>query len=349
MLVFDMDSPLANDDRANAVNAPLITVITPAYNVAKYIGEAIESVLGQSEDRFEYLVVDDGSTDETAQIAASYAQQDTRLRLINGSHAGSSAARNVALREAKGRYVAFLDADDRWHPTFLERMLEVITSAPRRIGVVFCQAWVIDESGRKYWRRARPARDYGLDDLLIFDNPTANGSVLFIKRSCFDQAGLFNEAMQSSVDLDMWLRIAHNTDTPVFRGVKDLLVDLRVRSGAISRDLETRMKWNDHILDEWVPRLREKNRPLAYVRPAVMAFRAGSDERAERLARKALAAGAPLLAGDAYGRRVLVWDKLRPSQRTLVRKSASTGKQAIIRTITRSASLAGKAISKVRS
>ena len=103
--------------------APRVTVVTPAYNVGRYIGEAVDSVLRQTFPDFEYLVVDDGSADDTAQVIKSHGNEDPRLRLIQIAHSGLSAARNAGIREARGRYIALLDGDDRWRPKFLERQV----------------------------------------------------------------------------------------------------------------------------------------------------------------------------------------------------------------------------------
>lgn len=138
---------------------PLITVITPAFNIEPYITEAIESVLAQTEGEFEYLIVDDGSSDETLNIARSYAERDSRVRVIplEGSRNGSSAARNVALRVAKGKYIAFLDGDDRWNREFLQKSRTVLEMAPQNVGATFCATRYIDERGR-YWGRPKLPR-----------------------------------------------------------------------------------------------------------------------------------------------------------------------------------------------
>lgn len=96
---------------------PRITVITPAYSVGRYIGEAMDSALTQTLLDFEYLVVDDGSTDNTADVVGQRAGADSRVRLIRTDHAGACHARNVAIMQASGEYIAFLDGDDRWHPS----------------------------------------------------------------------------------------------------------------------------------------------------------------------------------------------------------------------------------------
>ena len=103
----------------------LVSVITPAYNCAEYIDECIESVLNQTYQNWEMLIVDDKSTDNTQSIVESYAKKDHRIKLFNQEkNAGTAAARNKALELSQGRFVAFLDSDDTWKPNKLERQLE---------------------------------------------------------------------------------------------------------------------------------------------------------------------------------------------------------------------------------
>src|SRR5271166_3221992 len=108
--------------------SPRVTVITPAYNVRQYIGEAIDSVLAQTFRDFEYLVVDDGSTDGTIAEILSRVEIDPRLRLIEAQHGGPARARNIAIEQAEGEFIAFLDGDDRWDPDFLDNQLALIES-----------------------------------------------------------------------------------------------------------------------------------------------------------------------------------------------------------------------------
>lgn len=101
----------------------LVSIITPCYNGEKYIAGTIESVMRQTYPHWEMIIVDDGSTDGTATVAAGYVERDGRIQLIRQANAGTASARNAALRVAQGRYIALLDADDVWEPVFLERQL----------------------------------------------------------------------------------------------------------------------------------------------------------------------------------------------------------------------------------
>lgn len=99
----------------------LVSIITPCYNGAKYIGETIDSVISQTYPDWEMIIVDDGSKDNSAQIVREYAEKDSRITLVQQENAGSAAARNNGIRRAEGQYIALLDADDLWHPDFLEK------------------------------------------------------------------------------------------------------------------------------------------------------------------------------------------------------------------------------------
>lgn len=125
----------------------LVSIITPCYNGGRYLADTIESVLGQTYAHWEMFVVDDGSTDDTPQIAESYAARDARIHLIRQPNGGTARARNAAMRVARGRYIALLDADDLWEPDFLEEQLKFM----RETGAIcICSAYHhIDESGRE--------------------------------------------------------------------------------------------------------------------------------------------------------------------------------------------------------
>lgn len=101
----------------------LVSIITPCYNGSKYVAETIESVLAQTYQNWEMLIVDDGSKDNSAEIIRNYAEKDTRIRLIQQPNGGSANARNHGIREAQGQYIALLDADDLWKPDFLAEQI----------------------------------------------------------------------------------------------------------------------------------------------------------------------------------------------------------------------------------
>lgn len=103
---------------------PQVSIITPCYNASRYISQTIDSVLTQTFTDWEMIIVDDGSKDDSSEIVEKYVKKDSRIRLIQQPNGGSASARNHGIREATGRYIALLDADDLWLPQFLEKQIE---------------------------------------------------------------------------------------------------------------------------------------------------------------------------------------------------------------------------------
>lgn len=141
----------------------LVSIITPCYNGEKYIAQTIRSVLAQTYENWEMLIVDDGSRDSSADIVRGFA--DPRIRLLQQENAGSAAARNAGIRAAQGRYLALLDADDLWEPEFLQRQLEFM--AEHNALCVCCAYRCIDEEGREIHAPVVPKAQITTKDMLV--------------------------------------------------------------------------------------------------------------------------------------------------------------------------------------
>lgn len=128
----------------------LVSIITPCYNGSRYITETIESVINQTYTKWEMIVIDDGSKDNSADIVRDYSQKDNRIMLIQQKNAGSAAARNNGIRGAKGQYIALLDADDLWEPTFLDKQIKFMKE--KDAVCVFCSYKRIDEKSEEILR-----------------------------------------------------------------------------------------------------------------------------------------------------------------------------------------------------
>lgn len=314
-------------------DSPQITVITPAYNVGPYIEEAMASVLTQSFSDFEYLLVNDGSTDDTADKIRKLAERDPRVHLTNTTHRGASNARNIAIKQARGEFVAFLDGDDRWHRDFLEKQLALLKSADPKVAAVFARARVISEKGRIYQLRWQRSGRYDFDDMLIDSCPPRTGSSLLIKKRAFDLAGLFDVNLESAQDLDMWLRIQHESGMPYFLGSSKYLLDIRVRPGAISRDHTRRFSALDGLIAKNAPKLQRHPKGMAYVRAAIFAYRAGEDDLATQWARRAMETSLFHILAYPYGWRLLAWNSLSVRQRQIFRRAKLLVRSLIANTI----------------
>lgn len=187
----------------------LISVIIPAFNASRYIKHTLMSVLEQDYKNVEVIVVDDGSTDDTERAVREFG---TRVRYLRKANGGQSSARNAGMAIARGKFFAFVDADDLWLPTKLSRQMELFDSHPD-LGLVYSDAIGFDqETGKEVWRFSRRVRFYSGDvlrPLLLCDFvPTLT---VVIRREVWERVGGFNEADKLRClgeDWEMWLRIA---------------------------------------------------------------------------------------------------------------------------------------------
>jgi len=181
----------------------LVSVIIPAYNQGDYLADAVASVIGQTYGDLEIIVVDDGSTDDTAEIARSI--DDGRLRYIYQKNRGLSGARNSGIRNSRGEYLTFLDSDDLFLPAKLKLLVGALEGRPDA-GIAAGQAVPIDERGERIGRVFdTPLPDDPVD--LLLANPLHVGSVM-LRRSWQEKVGYFDESLRSYEDWDMWLRLA---------------------------------------------------------------------------------------------------------------------------------------------
>ena len=185
----------------------------PNYNGERFIGASIESVLGQTSPDFELIVVDDASTDGSADVAKGYSGKDSRVRVIRGDRrGGSAAARNRGIRASAGDELCFLDSDDVYSPRNLEVQLGAIEQAGETV-VSYCDWWRIDEGGNSLGPSRRP---HPTKSGRIFSDAMAQtyGGIpmCMIPRACFDRVGLFDEALLWAEDLDLLLRLAREFD-----------------------------------------------------------------------------------------------------------------------------------------
>jgi glycosyltransferase involved in cell wall biosynthesis len=189
-------------------NEHILSIIIPAYNVAPYIGAAIESALAQTVADLEVIVVDDGSMDATPQILRELANAkcDPRLRIFSQQNGGLAEARNTGIKHARGKYLGFLDGDDLWRPNKAERHLAVLAADPT-IVLSFSDSEYLTENGF-------PTGRYQLADCaeptlvdMIRRNHVGNGSSPIVRSEAFEQVGLFHKECWGCEDYEMWCRL----------------------------------------------------------------------------------------------------------------------------------------------
>lgn len=182
-----------------------VSVVIPAFNYARYLPMAIDSVLSQQEACYEIIVVDDGSTDNTADVVAVYGG---KVRYIYQKNAGLPAARNTGIKAARYPFVGFLDADDEWLPTRLKDALKWFAELPEDFAIVACRSLLIDSKGGPVKRKTlMPDGVFEIKCSDILLRTQFSPSSVIARRSVFDTCGYFDESLRSSEDRDMWIRI----------------------------------------------------------------------------------------------------------------------------------------------
>ncbi len=189
---------------------PVVSAIIPTYNRSNLLDRAIKSVLNQTYQDLELLVVDDGSEDNTQQLVQQF--NDPRIHYIRHEvNKGAPTARNTGIKNSRGKYIAFLDSDDQWLPKKLEKQLGLFfTTDLTNVGLIYTGSLILTEPGGKIVRKQIPSqRGYVFEKMLKQGNIVAGGgSSALIKKSCFDEVGLFHEGLPAGQDHEMWLRIS---------------------------------------------------------------------------------------------------------------------------------------------
>jgi len=212
----------------------LVSVIMPAYNTEKYIRESIQSVRDQTYANWELLVVDDGSTDKTADIIRQYAAQDSRIKYLFQQNGRQAKARNTAIENSHGTLIAFLDSDDLWLPEKLERQLQAMKAT--NADVIYSNGLIIYEPGAVPGRTdfsivAGTIEGRKMLDVLLLQNRIPVQSVL-VRKEAYRNAGPFDESPQfhGCEDYELWLRLAAHG--ALFHGVSEKLIKYRRHSAA---------------------------------------------------------------------------------------------------------------------
>jgi glycosyltransferase involved in cell wall biosynthesis len=230
---------------------PVVSVVVPLYQTERYIGEALGSVLAQTYPSFEVIVVDDGSRDRGPEIARAFGERDARVRVATQANRGLAGARNTGIRHARGRYVALLDADDRWSPEKLARHVVELDGNPD-IAVSFSASRLVDEAGQPLGPVQRPSRRMFTAADVFCRNPVGNGSAPVIRRTALDQIAFrhpsrgdacwFDESFRQSEDIECWVRIAVQAEgSGHFAYLDEPLTDYRVSAGGLSANVEAQL------------------------------------------------------------------------------------------------------------
>jgi glycosyltransferase involved in cell wall biosynthesis len=200
---------LKESDHLKPRTTPLVTVVMPNLNKVDYIEAAIRSVLGQTIQNLELVIVDDASTDGSAEIAKRYAERDPRVTLVrHPTTLGVSAARNTGLRNSRSGIIGFIDSDDTYAPTKLEKQLNLLERS-KDPTVIYCDYWRIDGQGKELPPSRWPVyKESGMIFGDVLQDKFGAKTTILLKRECFKEVGLFDETLPFAEDLDMILRLS---------------------------------------------------------------------------------------------------------------------------------------------
>ncbi len=244
---------------------PLVSVILPVFNGAEFLGCALESVMLQTYRNLEIVVVNDGSTDQTEAILEACAARDARVRVITQSNAGVARARNRAIAESTGEFIAPIDADDLWSPDKIARQLQCMLNAGKQTGLVYSW-WVwIDAEGKVLDRSPRWTIQGNVLEKLIFINFTGSASVPLYRRRCLEEIGGYNETLAPAhaggcEDWEAALRVAEKYRVAV---VPEILLGYRRRTGSMSSACDTMWR-SQQLVMEGVRKLRPNLVPALF-------------------------------------------------------------------------------------
>jgi glycosyltransferase involved in cell wall biosynthesis len=206
-----------------------ISVVIPFYNSMAYLPVTLESILKQTFTDFEVLIINDGSTDNILEWAKGIT--DSRIRVISQENKGLAGARNTGIANSNGEYIAFVDADDLWAPTKLEKQVRCLDEN-LEVGLVHTWMLFIDEKGKSTGRVLQSYAEGNAWKQVVVKNVIACPSVM-IRRCCFEKVGVFEPGRNPVEDWDMWIRIAANYPLAV---IKEPLAYYRQVPGSMSKN-----------------------------------------------------------------------------------------------------------------
>jgi glycosyltransferase involved in cell wall biosynthesis len=265
---------------------PRVTVILTAYNVRPYVAQAIESVLQQTDQDYELIVVDDGSTDGSAEEIETF--RTPRLRVVHQAHTGSSGAKNTGIALARGEYLAFLDGDDYWDPAKLARHVVFHDSHPA-VDLTFSLSVSVDSSGTVLGLMNARRSGYVSFTELLLDNHIRCGSSVMVRAEALCKVGCFDGNLQACIDYDAWLRVAQLRAANTYC-IAEPFTFYRRREGQISSNWRRMQQGHTEMMrklqslsSDWRPshaRISQSNMHRYY---AYLAYERGSPGMAARL------------------------------------------------------------------
>lgn len=225
-------------------DAPLVSVIIPTYNRSALLTRAVQSVLGQTYQNWELIIVDDASKDDTEKVVAAFGSP--RIRYFKQDvNKGAQAARNTGIRMAKGEYIGFLDSDNEWYPQKLEKQLEVFGAASDKVGVVYSSHDEINTIS--HTRREMIYRQHGDIYKNLLTYPLIDYITPMVKRECFQKIGLLDEKVPAFHEWDTFIRLSRCYE---FGLVPEKLAAYYVHKDSISGSFKRDVKGYFYVMNK---------------------------------------------------------------------------------------------------
>ena len=237
------------------IKNPIVSVIIPVYNGGEFINKAVESVLKQTYRDFEIIIINDGSTDNTEVIVKQF--NDIRIRYIcHEKNLGLSKARNTGIRTCRGKYIAFLDADDEYLPEKLALQVKRFENISSEVGVVCAWSFNMDQYGKIFSKRFLPKKEGYVFELLLSANPMSVPTLL-IRKECFEKVGLFDSELDGQEDWDMWMRITKYYKISL---IKMPLAKRRIHPNRMSDQFDRKVMTAQRIIEKHMGELKKRRR-----------------------------------------------------------------------------------------
>jgi glycosyltransferase involved in cell wall biosynthesis len=223
---------------------PKVSIVIPAYNAMVYLPKTIDSVLKQTFTDFEVLIINNSSSDNIVEWVSQI--EDSRITLITQENQGATNSRNTGILRAKGEYIAFLDADDLWEKTKLEKQVSCLDKNPAA-GLVYTWTQLIDATGNLLKFSVMHQEKGSIWEKIVIQDVVGSGSCVMVRAACFQHVGLFDGDVGIADDFDMWIRIAAVYE---FAVVKEFLVFYRQHQNNASKNRQKIIKAHSQIIEK---------------------------------------------------------------------------------------------------
>ena len=280
----------------NHFKSGLISVVIPCYNAAQTLTQTVQSVCQQTYTNWELIIVNDGSTDNSGQVA-DYLANTTNVFVIHTANQGVSCARNTGAQHAHGEYLAFLDADDIWYPEKLQKQFDYFVTHPE-LGVCFSKVQFTSPTGDALNQYSSAPTDPLNAFALLVENPLCTSSNIMCRKQAFLDTGHFEPGMNYAEDQEWLLRMVLKTNWQIV-GLPIVLMDYRTQVGSLSSSLE-KMEQGWQLLVQKVTDYAPEFIQQHYTQAQAIYLR--------YLARRALRQGEPAATGLTYMKRALCAD-----------------------------------------